>query len=406
MPKTGDTNRVDLYLREVPAGQPFNREPGADTTTAWQQLRYTGEALEHQKQSEPSAVIRSDRMKDAVAELAAQAAGTIDFEISATDPGWINIIEGLIGNDLTTAAEALGATYTNNGGTPVTTDISLAASGIGTAAQIGGMCRVTSSDTPADDGLYRIVSIPDANTVEVVANLTNAEQGNASVGSTIINGTVIKAFEIEKAFTDLDVAKYMYFGGLRPGQASLSLNAQARITNQVSFDGRRGQFLALNGATHNLASIQTDPMTASANVASILIDEGDTGTLPGGLAPIKAMDLTINGNNRLKPAVGDKYPIDIGQGTIDMTGTFSLYFQDEEVFNLMEAHTYFSIRLVLVDAALNTIVVYFPRAVFSEGSPTAAGENADVEEPKGFIAVRDATLGYGILYQDIPAGTP
>lgn len=392
MPKPGDSNRVTLYIRENPGL--FDRVV-TTATEPWNELRFTGEALEHQKTSEPSATIRADRMKDSVAELAAQTSGTIDFELTADTASVKTLFEGLLGNSFTTK-NALTVVDIDNPVAGSTTD--LTETGIHTGVTVGSYVRVTNATTPADDGVYRVTATTtDAITID--ANLTDQETCDVSFGNTLVNGTTVKTYEIEKAFTDTNPAEYMYFGGQRVGQISLNLAATQRITAQASFDGRRGQMTGtVNGGTHTATATQSDPMTASANVAELTLDEGATA-----LPPVQSLDITLNGNNRIKSAVGDKYPIDIGQGTIDMSGSFQLFFQDSAAFDLMEAHTYFSIRLRTQDAAGNVFMIFFPRAVFTEGSPTASGENTDVVEAKGFIAVNDTTSGYGILVQDLPA---
>jgi len=395
MPKTGDSNRVQLYIRKNTGA--FDRDVSSDAQTGWSELRFTGEALEHQKTSEASATIRADRMKDSVAELAAQTSGTIDFELTADTASVRTLFEGLIGNSFAAKSAVTGATIDN----PVagsTTD--LTASGIQTGVTAGSYVRVTNADTPADDGLYRVTATT-TNAITIDANLTDQETCDVAFGNTLVNKAApdVNTYEIEKRFSDLDTPEYMYFGGQRIGQISLNLASQQRITAQASFDGRRGLMTqTVNGGAHTATATQSDPMTASANVAELTLDEGAR-TLP----PVQSLDITLNGNNRIKSAVGSKYPIDIGQGTIDMSGSFQLFFQDSAAFDLMEAHTYFSIRLRTTDAAGNVFMIFFPRAVFTEGSPTASGENTDVVEAKGFIAVNDTTSGYGILVQDLPA---
>jgi len=395
MPKTGDSNRVQLYIRENTGA--FDRAVSSDTSTGWSEIRYTGEALEHQKTSEPSATIRSDRMKDSVAELAAQTSGTIDFELTADTASVRTLFEGLIGNSFTTKSTVTVVDIDN----PVpgsTTD--LTKTGIHTDVTVGSYVRVTNATTPADDGVYRVTATT-TGAITIDADLTDNQTCDVSFGNTLVNKAApdVNTYEIEKRFSDLDTPEYMYFGGQRIGQISLNLASQQRITAQASFDGRRGLMTeTVNGAAHTATATQSDPMTASANVAELTLDEG---ARP--LPPVQSLDITLNGNNRIKSAVGDKYPIDIGQGTIDMSGSFQLFFQDSAAFDLMEAHTYFSIRLRTTDAAGNVFMVFFPRAVFTEGSPTASGENTDVVEPKGFIAVNDTTSGYGILVQDLPA---
>jgi hypothetical protein len=394
MPKTGDSNRVQLYIRENTGA--FDRAVSSDTSTGWNEIRYTGEALEHQKTSEPSATIRADRMKDSVAELAAQTSGTIDFELTANTASVKTMFEGLIGNSFATKSQAT-ATIDN----PVAGSTSdLVAIGIHTGVTVGSYVRVTNATTPADDGVYRVTATTTGR-ITVDADLTDTDSCTVDFGSTLVNKASpdVKTYEIEKRFSDLDTPEYMYFGGQRVGQVSLNLAAQQRITGQASFDGRRGLMTeTVNSATHTATSTQTDPMTASANVTELELDEGTTI-----IAPVQSLDITVNGNNRIKSAVGNKYPIDIGQGTIDMSGSFQFYFQDSAVFDLMESHTYFSMRLRMTDAAGNVFMIFLPRAVFTEGSPTASGENTDVVEPKGFIAVNDTTSGYGILVQDLPA---
>lgn len=399
---TADTNRVSITIREETAwGEAIN---GGSNGTGWSELRTTGVSLEHQKTSEESETIRSDRMVDSVAELAAVAVGSVDFELAQGST--LNLWEGLIGGtrvvpgtvDFTSVPAASGT---------------LTKTALGTSATVGQFLRVSGSTVSANNGLWQVASKSGADEITLVdkngVGFADSTGNTIKLSTFIRNGTAARSYQLEQAFND--VAKYFYFNGLRVGQMSLDLTAQSRITGSVTFDGKRGQFLGQQLGTRAsvTAAPLTDPLTSSANVQGLLFDLGG-GTTPAQTPLIQQITLDINGNNRQQPVVGSKYSQGIGQGTISMTGSMNMYFQDEEFFDLMEAHSYFKMSIPMTDAAGGGFVITFPRMVLTEGSPTAPGRNQDVFENKGFQAVRDANalggtagVGYGIQIDDIPA---
>ncbi|GAF80402.1 unnamed protein product, partial [marine sediment metagenome] len=244
----------------------------------------------------------------------------------------------------------------------------------------------------------------------------NVTTGTVKWGEYVRNGTLAKSYTLELVYTDNSaggVQSFQYYPGMRVGSMSLDITAQQRITGAVGFDGKQGFFnsggkLPADGA--NLEAGTTDPMTASANVAQLVFDMDSLGAGPNVTPLIQQVTMDLNGNNRIQPAVGDKFPIGIGQGTISMTGAMNMYFQDDEFFNLMTAHTYFGFTIPMLDAQGGAVIITFPKIVLTDGAPTVPGRNQDVFENKGFQAVRhpaplvnDTDATFGIQIDEIPA---
>jgi hypothetical protein len=351
----GDTNKVGLYIKEettwgeVPAG-----------ALTLDQLRYTGSSLEHRKTSEGSEVIRDDRMIDSVAELAADAGGTIDVELAAG--ALTSLFEGL--------------------------------------TNLTGMLVVLAGFTTAgNNGVFAITAHTDDSTITVdnASGATETGSGTETISGNMIRNDVKpkKSYMILEDFTD--TAQQIWLAGMRVGQMTFSLDAQQRITGQVGFEGQQGRINPTVGPLTLNAAVPTDPMTASANVTDILLDGA---VLPGG-AYARSMELTLNGNPRTVPVIGDKFPQDIGLGRFEFTGTLNVLFDDPTLYQKMLDHEYFSLAVKLLDGQGNAMSISFPRAVFTGGAPTAPGSDQDVLMPLTFQAVQDTTLGFGIQIDDI-----
>lgn len=155
---TADTNRVSLYA--TPEDGCWGDDPPTEAALKYKgyEVRMTGESLVHSKQTVVSNVIRTDRMRDTISEVAASAEGDINFELVYRD---LDIFfEGAFANDFvfliertlpTANVSAANATskFAVSAGTDFDNFVAGAdvwVSGFATAAQANGRFSITSID--------------------------------------------------------------------------------------------------------------------------------------------------------------------------------------------------------------------------------------------------------------------
>jgi len=84
-PVTADTNRVSLFIAQE-ADDSWGETPGSGVLAPkMYEVRMTGESIVHEKETVVSEVIRSDRMRDTLSEVAALASGDINYELVFRD---------------------------------------------------------------------------------------------------------------------------------------------------------------------------------------------------------------------------------------------------------------------------------------------------------------------------------
>jgi hypothetical protein len=121
-----DTNRVSLLVAPEAV---WGETPGAGALAPRAyQANFTGESIAHNKATVVSGNIRTDRMRDALSEVGASAAGDVNFELSFRDlelfiagafcADYVYLIERTVSAATLTAG--IAGTFTASAGTPFT----------------------------------------------------------------------------------------------------------------------------------------------------------------------------------------------------------------------------------------------------------------------------------------------
>jgi len=389
-----DTNRVQLrYSKETVWGE-------APTTPAMQDIRVTSESLIHNKNTVLSEVIRSDRLRDSLVEVAVNAEGDIGIELSfgttttgntELDDMWEGLFQSTFtvvsstGLDVTVLATA--RTFTDAGA-----DFPM------DGVVVGMWVKFTGFTDPGNNGIFQVEAV--ATTVITVTTasaddnggLADETSGAMAVGleaKMIRVGTTPTSLLIEKEYSD--VTEFVYFTGMRVGSLSLAVEAESIATGTLTFQGKEG---FSTGAT-----LDATPVASSSDIS--LNATSDVGALQEGGAnlttALRTINLEINNNLRPKPQIGDRSPIDIGLGFVDVTGTAEAYFEDNVLYSKFLAHTASSLAFKLTDPITGSAMVWtVPRIFFSAGNPTTSGGNDDVILPLEFSGIRDSTTSTSI----------
>jgi len=219
-------------------------------------------------------------------------------------------------------------------------------------------------------------------TTEAVATIT-------FTGKLLKNGIKRKSLLVEKHLADVD--EYGATRGLRGGTMNFNIESQAIVGGIISFTGKQ----LLPAAASILGASQTAGITDALNATS------NVGTITeGGVAlttALRSITMEIGNNLRVKPQVGNKFPVDVGYGFIDVTGNMTAYFQDRVLWEKFINHTASSLSFRFTDSAGNVLIFNLPRLYFGDGNPTTPGGNEDVLVPLDFVAVRETTRDATII---------
>lgn len=360
-------------------------------TGSWSQVPYTGEDIKGAKQTVASENIRADRARSGHAELAFNAGGPLNVEM--TQGAFDDIYEGLMSNTFgtTTDLSSVAANATGNKFEEVTIDDNIV---------VGQWILAEGFTNAANNGLH-LVTATAVGEVSVASTLvTEGATAAKKVSARMIRNTASPtdvSLLLEKDFTD--ISENHYINGLRVGGLGLTINAGEVVNGVWTFQGKEEvNNLGDLGASPAAAPLR-DPMTASANVATIYYDDAALTTA------VRAVSIDVTTSLREQIQVGSSAPAGIGYGFFDVTGTLEAYFEDSTLYDAMKAHTYHSLAIPMTDPAGNGLVYTVSDLVFTDGSPVVPGGNQDLTVPLTFAGRIDATYSTTIQIDEIPKPT-
>lgn len=203
-----------------------------------------------------------------------------------------------------------------------------------------------------------------------------------------VDEIVQRKFTIETAFND--VSQYMVQDGMVPGTFSLEVATGAIITGTIGFQGRATQLrqttLLGDGGTYDVLGSQTgEVMNATTNVGE-LEKNGETFG-----ASIQSLSISGEANLRQQSAVGSKFAKGIGAGRFNLTGSMTVYFEDEQLFNDFLNHETVSLSFSVTDLDGQSEIFTIPAIKFSQDQIAPGGIDQDVFDNVEWTAFRDAT---------------
>lgn len=268
----------------------------------------------------------------------------------------------------------------------------------GVNLEVGQWIRTEGFATAANNGVFKILAIT-ATTLQLDTTALVVEDPDGDPitlsAKRLKNGTARKSFLIEKKFGDVE--EYVAFPGMRVGQMSLSVESQQLVTGTFSFMGKGAVTSATSVLGQAVPAGITPSLNAAANVGSIYENETVLATA------LRSITLQLQNNLRTKPQLGNKFPVDIGYGFVDVTGTVQAYFEDLVLYNKFIDHDESSLSFRFTDPDGNIFVFTLPRLYYTNGNPNAGGGNDDVLLPLEFTCVRDTDTDAVILLDLIPA---
>lgn len=390
-----DTNQVQLrYSTETAWGE-------TPSTPTMQDIRITSESLIHNKNTVLSEVIRNDRLRDSLVEVAVNAEGDIGIEMSFGDTGAAtteldDMWEALFQSTFTTITDAsldvtvvaTARTFTDAGATFVTAGF-----------LIGHWVRFAGFTNAGNNGVFQIETVTETVITVTTAsaddsgglvNETGPAMGVTATAKVIRVGTTPTSLLIEKEYSD--VTEFVYFTGMRVGSLSMSVEAESIATGTLTFQGKEGfsQATTIGDGSPAAASSDTS-LNATSDVGGL--QEGGTNLTTA----LRSVALEMNNNLRPKPQVGDRSPVNIGLGFVDVSGTIEAYFEDNVLYDKFLQHTGTSLSFKLIDPVTGSTMVWtVPNLFFSSGNPTTSGGNDDVILPMEFSGIRDSVTSTSI----------
>lgn len=195
-------------------------------------------------------------------------------------------------------------------------------------------------------------------------------------------------FSIETAFQD--VGQFMEQDGMVPGTFSMEISTGAIVTGTIGFEGRATSLVqsTVLGNAANYTVLDAQP----GEVVNATTDVGDI-TKDGQplLACIQSISLSGEAGLRMQNCVGSKFPRGIGAGRFNLTGSMTVFFENEELFTDFIDHDTVSLEFSITDAEGQAYYFTLPALKISQDEIAPGGIDQDVFENIEFTAFRDPT---------------
>jgi hypothetical protein len=313
-----------------------------------------------------------------------------------------------VGTDATTDAVALaGAINALRGKAVGSVNVkAVAAAGTVTVTNLrveGGSITVDTVDANASitdfaggvavRGTYLITSLADNKIVTspapagiVAAGAPVTIKGSMLRNPGAVDEIVQRKFTIETAFND--IGQFMIQDGMVPGTFSLEVATGSIITGTIGFQGRESKLLQStvlsNAAIYDVLSAQTgEVMNATTNVGELEKNGSTFG------ASIQSISLSGEANLRQQAAVGSKFSKGIGAGRFNLTGSMTVYFEDEQLFTDFINHETVSLSFSVTDLDGQSEIFTIPAIKFNQDQIAPGGIDQDVFDNVEFTSFRD-----------------
>lgn len=329
----------------------------------------------------------------------------VDFEVGADDSETASNIADAVNSARVQGLINASATAT----TGVATITNLYKDGGSLTSSGATVAAVDFSGGDADFGGFYTIVTATADAITVDRDLPTLVAGTAVTikGSMLRNPGVDtditpQSISLETTFTDVNQS--FLSDGLRDGGFELDISAGAIITGTVKREGRETKRLVarkLHTTPYTaLDAPTTENISATANVGALRAAGEVLSTA------IKSIKLSIDGALRKQTAVGEKFPVGIVAGRLNIGVTVEAYFADGSNYDAFVNHDTRDIVFPLIDPDKNTYYWTIPAFKITSDPIAPGGIDQDVMETMEGDAFRDSARACMIQIDRFSSTTP
>jgi hypothetical protein len=354
----------------------------------YQKFRLNSESFAEEKSRTRPPEIRADGQSAAAVTQDIRARGGLQFGISYgnVDDLWAGLLMGEWTTDLAISESNISA-------------VNATSKFVGTAGDfddvvVGQWIKVAGFSTAGANGYYRVKAKAVDGSDITVSPAPADDPGSTAetitiTGSMLRNATTVTSFTIQKRLGSglgfvypgtffiggqINAQRGQFFSGTLDAicksevkQASeLGTNAQAAPTNRVM------------NVVGNFAGLRKDDTAFAGNIMGLNITLARQGA-----------DMAFALGSAAAAGIGSK-------GTLDVTGTMEVYFEDYSLYDDYVAETGLHISYRVTDTAGNTYVVTIPELVLSRSTVVVGGPNQPVMARFDWMADPHPTLNHMI----------
>lgn len=364
----------------------YGTSPGG----AFEEVRFTSESLAKTTGTTTSAEIRSDRQITDVVRVSDGVDGVIEGELSysgltTASSAQDELMEAALMSPSWTAVQTNTGTWScTSGGSTIT------GTGVGTSIAVGDWIRFKDGSTLIG---YFFVTATSANSLTVTptlpSNVTGGGNEEVERGSTLTNGTTERSFTIEREHTDLS-GMFELYTGVKVNSVTINVAAGSISRYTFALIGQDESSAASTAASSNTAHYTNPIMNGVDNVYAVRENHVSLGTI------VRSFSLNVANNHFARSAVGSLVPVGMGSGSCVVTGSMSIYFENNTLLDKFRNWTTTNLSFILQDSAGNAYLFHVPECKITLGRANTPGLNQDITAELSFQGYRDTTYGHTI----------
>lgn len=341
----------------------------------FKQIRMTGEGFREQKtRARPEEIQPKGYVEHAITQSVA-AEGSLNFAFSYRT--YDDMLAGLLNGTWQTPLAI------NSAGNDIEASTSLSGGAHGftssTASKFAGVrpgqyIKTFGFTNAANNGIFRVVSASGTE-IRVAGSPLQAETPSTGTqairGSTLRNGVDIHTFTFQK---QLASALFLLYSGAYVSEGNLSAQQGNFMEGAFSFLVKDERKATTNQSTGAVQPAPTGRVIDTVEgVRNLMVND----------APIEAVtqgiDITVTKNNaRAQYGIGNASAQGMARGTIEVSGTMSMYFLNFDMYDLYKAETDQIVSFAAIDNTGGGYVITLPAATLMNPQIVAGGPDTDL----------------------------
>lgn len=366
-----DSSRVQIsYLKQT--------ELGTIPSSPFQIIRHTGGSFGAPTDVQRSDEIRGDAQRGAAVRTGINPQATLNLEFSAKT--FDDLIEGFLRSSWSTPVDVsetvISADKTNSQFVSSAVEtLDWTAKGI----TVGQWVYVDGFDESGANGWFKVTSISDVNlgvTPSPENDDNDVDPNTISVeGAYIRNGIAAPYFAFQLQHLDL-TDKFKLIEDARIGEMGLEVNARGMVTGSFNIMGRKFSLAAAGAGDGETTDAETTEILNTIDHTKKVIINGDSYD-----GCIQSYSLQGNMNPRRIDGIGQLYSCDIGLGSLDLSGSLSVYLSDTSWDDMLQKYVDFtkiSIAFEFQDSEGNGYIYELPVIALTNEPGNVPGPDNDV----------------------------
>jgi len=349
-------------------------------------LRTTGRAINPERNILESAEVRSTRQKSDVRHGFERVTGTPGFELSAKS--YDDVIAGVMASSWYAVVVTGSPTITVNGTNKYF--IRSTGSWVTDGFRAGDIITTSGFGDAGNNGTWRVTAVSATNltVADPDSSMVTDATGGGTVtfpGKRIDVGTSLFTFFVERQFSD--ITQYEGSNGVAFDQLQLQIQPEQIAGGTLNMLGMKP--LAMAGSSAANSAALAAPTNAPFAAFDGEIYEG--GTV---IAVATGLNVTLANNRSLNPVIGSKNSPTVFEGTFEVNGEATLYFQAAVMINKFVNETESSLWVKLDDTnGTDFVNVVVPRIKYT-GRNMDPPQQGPVPLPMPFRGLEQSGLAY------------